>query len=162
MTLAFKNTPKLIQGISYDETLVQVLSVEFFTFTVRKNIDACYAYELYSNLCQPSRLLNASTESEEPLYDRATLLFEERVDLDFGLQDKLLANGVLSWAQYADIKTSQSSLCGARKLWGYTQEKSADFTLALRRTKQQHLLNYVWSSGSKCIINDLKVKVCNA
>jgi hypothetical protein len=132
---------------------------------VRKKIDACCAYELYSNICQPSRLQATEDEDEdedeEPLYDRATLLFEERVDLDFGLQDKLLANGVLSWAQYADIKTSQSSLCGARKLWGYTQKKSTDFILALQRTKQQHLLNYVSNWGSKCISNDINFKRCD-
>lgn len=117
---------------------------------MRKKIDDCYTYELCSNHCGPSRL-EASTD-EESLYDRATLLFEERVDLEFGLQDKLLANGVITGAQYAYLKTCQSSLCAARKLWDYVKEKSAAFVLALRRTKQQHLLNYVSSSGSKCII----------
>src|SRR6218665_3748024 len=120
-----------------------------FSSIARKKTDTCYVYELCSNICEPSRL-QARTD-EEPLVDRGTLLFEERVDLDFGLQDKLLANGVLSAAQYSDIKTSQSSIYGARKLWGYIKGKSDDFNSALRLTKQQHLLNYVHGSGCKCI-----------
>ena len=119
-----------------------------------------YVHELYSNICEPSRL-QTSTD-EEPLVNRGELLFEERVDLDFGLQDKLLANGVLSAAQYSEIKTSQSSLYGARKLWGYAKKKSAYFISALRLTKQQHLLNYARSSGCKFVINDLKAIRCVA
>lgn len=92
-------------------------------------------------------------------------MFEERLDLNFGLLDKLLATEVLNEVEYDDVKSSQSTITGYKKLSEYKEvarNRSADVSYevvtALQFTKQ-HLLNYAWNSGSKYISEDLRVRV---
>lgn len=115
-----------------------------------------HTYELYSSSCTASRL-SASTRFRLE-QDRGWLLFGERVGLNFGLSDKLLANGVLDEVGYDDVKASQSTIIGYQKLSQYRElanrrstymEVNYHFVTALQFTMQQHLLNYAWNSGGK-------------
>lgn len=110
-----------------------------------------YAHELYSSHCASSRL-NAISYDERKLQHLGCMLFGERVDLDFGLLDKLLANGLLNEVQYKVVKASQSTIIGWEKLSEcITSYSSAVFVSAIQMTMQQHLFNYAWNSGSKYI-----------
>ena len=113
-----------------------------------------YKYELRSSWCSASRL--STSTSDRRKQDRGCLLLEERIDLHFGLLDKLLASRVLNEVVYEDVKASQSTITGYKKLCEYrklARKRSAnevyDFDTALQSTKQQHLLNYARNSGSK-------------
>lgn len=127
--------------------------------------DYNYTYELYSNSCCPSSLQNASTRVRLQ-QGRGWLMFDERIDLHFGMLDKLLANGVLNVVEYDNVKASQSSIIGDKKFTEYlklakNRPPYANYNVALaaESTKQRHLLNYLGNSGSKFISDCVRVRI---
>lgn len=110
------------------------------TVTMRREPD--YKYELLSTQCGSSHPHVNSTR--EVLRNRVGLLWEERIDLNFGLLDKLLACRALTGAQYNDIKASESTITGYEKLdmHIFANKSWNKLYSALQETKQQHLLNY--------------------
>ena len=117
-----------------------------------------YTYELRSSWCSASRLSTSTRDRRKQ--DRGWLLLEERIDLNFGLLDKLLANGVLNEVEYDEVKASQSTITRYKKLSEYLELAIAkkrspdvdnDYVAALQSTNQQHLLNYELNAGSKYI-----------
>src|SRR6218665_1122798 len=109
--------------------------------------DSDYTHELYSSCC------NASTPAIR-IQDHGRRLLAERIDLNFGALDRLLANGLLNEVEYNDVKASKSSIIGYKKLSEYTElawnrSTCADYDVFLtaRFAKQQHLVNYAQNSG---------------
>jgi len=73
------------------------------------------------------------------------------IEPDFGLLDELLCLGVLTRKQYEDIQSEQRAPYRRTDavLDLLTSEQCNKFMLALRRTQQHHVVNYMNENGGK-------------
>lgn len=73
------------------------------------------------------------------------------MDPDFGLLDKLRANGTIDWREMDKVR-SLSSLCERNsQLLNYISDKnqSSGLIQALRDADQTHIVNYLTTNGGK-------------
>lgn len=73
------------------------------------------------------------------------------IEPDFGLLDELLALGVLTLRQVADVRREKTVYRRNNVLLDLllTEDRCNRFTAALRRTEQQHVANLIESNGGK-------------
>ena len=85
--------------------------------------------------------------------DQHGSFLEERMDSDFGLLDKLLANNTLYKKEYDNIKSHQLFYERNARLLHYISKKKKYDSLidALRETRQIHLVNYLLGNGGTAI-----------
>ena len=82
----------------------------------------------------------------------------EFMEIRFGLLQELLSLGILSREDYDEISCEKNVIMKKRKLVELILDKKdvkhlADFRIALERTGQQHVLNYLdWDGGEIFII----------
>lgn len=76
---------------------------------------------------------------------------EERMDPDYGLLDKLLAEETVGWREIDDVKSKSSFLQRNQQLLDYilTKEQWDGLTAALRDADQVHIVNYITADGGK-------------
>lgn len=89
--------------------------------------------------------------SEEDALVRHKEFLEEIIDSDFGLLDKLLQTGTLSWREIADIKAKDTFYRRNYELLDLISEKNKYDCLisALIDTNQLHVVNYLNGDGGE-------------
>lgn len=73
------------------------------------------------------------------------------MDPDFGLLDKLLANGTIGRREVGDIRSKRSSWLRNSQLLDYilAKDQSVGLIAALRDSDQIHIVNYLTANGGK-------------
>ena len=73
------------------------------------------------------------------------------MDSDFGLLDKLRANGTMGWREMDDVKSQGSSCRRNAQLLDYilTKDQCDGLITALRDADQMHIVNYLTANGGK-------------
>lgn len=86
---------------------------------------------------------------EKEIVERNRDFLEERMDPDSGLLDALLAKGILSRKEMAEVKDKSPIYTRNSKLLMYMLEENqcSDLIAALRDNEQKHIVNYLYSNG---------------
>lgn len=98
-----------------------------------------------------------SNPNQEDLDDESDRLrkhstfLEDLVDPDYGLLDQLLEMGALSRREVHDVKSKRTFERRNAQLIEYVSqhERCGKLILALRKTNQKHIANYLTSDGGR-------------
>ena len=95
---------------------------------------------------------NANSSSSE----QHIPFLEEHIDPDFGLLDKVRANGLIGYKEVEDVESKSSSCKRNAALMNYVfaEDQCDGLIAALRDADQIHVANYLIADGGKVLVVD--------
>jgi hypothetical protein len=77
------------------------------------------------------------------------------MDPDFGLLDKLRANGTIGWREIEEVSSKSSSFRRNSQLLEYilAKDQTDGLIAALRDADQMHIVNYLTANGGKNLVH---------